>query len=415
MDRTIVYPGSIPLDTDLLHVNRNTLVALGALMRAVLGVNPVVDGLQVLPTAPNSLSVSVGPGSITAYGAVDAIPFGSLPVDLNALVQMGVNPNSTTLAVSPPAIAGQSVMWLIEATFVETDVNPIVLPYYNAANPTQPWLGAANSGVAQPTSRVQQVALHARSGAAAPTGTQVAPAADAGWVGLAVVTLSYGQSSVGAGDIVPCLSAPVLQYRLPQLRPGYASLRAYTNSGWFLVPAGVTQAKVTVIGGGGAGGTDAVLPGGGGGAGGRAVRIVSGLVPGVGLYVTVGGAGIASPSPGAGGPGGTSSFGSVVSATGGTGGGGGTSGEPNAGGVGGTGVGGDINEGGSFGTDCVIQAARGGDGGGPGGGRGTTGALTGLAAGGPGGGGGGGGCSLPGGGVGAPGGNGAAGLVVVEY
>ena len=32
MDRTIVYPGSIPLDTDLLRLNRNTMVALGAVM-----------------------------------------------------------------------------------------------------------------------------------------------------------------------------------------------------------------------------------------------------------------------------------------------------------------------------------------------------------------------------------------------
>ena len=31
MDRNIVYPGSIPLDTDLLTVNRNTMIALGYL------------------------------------------------------------------------------------------------------------------------------------------------------------------------------------------------------------------------------------------------------------------------------------------------------------------------------------------------------------------------------------------------
>ena len=45
MDRNIVYPGSIPLDTDLLATNRNAMVALGALMRAVLGPAPVIDGL----------------------------------------------------------------------------------------------------------------------------------------------------------------------------------------------------------------------------------------------------------------------------------------------------------------------------------------------------------------------------------
>jgi len=182
MDRTIVYPGSIPLDTDLLQCNRNTMVALGALMKAVLGTETVVDGLAVSPTAPNSLSVSVGPGSITAFAVVDTMPFGSLATDGDGLLKMGVNLEFTTLTVSPPTIAGQSVAWLIEAAFVETDTNSVVLPYYNASNPTQPWLGPANAGTAQPTSRVQQVQLQARPGVPAATGSQVPPGVDAGWV-----------------------------------------------------------------------------------------------------------------------------------------------------------------------------------------------------------------------------------------
>ncbi len=415
MDRTIVYPGSIPLDTDVLQLNRNTMIALGALMKAVLGTATVVDGLVVSPTTPNSLSVSVGPGSITAFAVVDTTPYGSLPADSDGVLKMGVNREPTTQTLSAPTVVGQSVAYLIEAAFLETDTNPLVLPYYNASNPAQPWLGPANAGSAQPTSRVQQVQLKAIPGVAAPTGSQLTPPVDAGWVGLAVVTLAFGQSTVGPGNIVPYVSAPVLQYHLPQLRPGYASLQAFTTSGYFTVPNGVSQAKVTVIGGGGAGGTDATLPGGGGGAGGRAVGIVTGLTPGGAIYVTVGAGGIASATPAQGGPGGTSSFGAFLSATGGAGGNGGTSGLPNAGGAGGIGVGGAVNEAGAYGTDCVLQAARGGDGGGPGNGRGTTGQLTGITANGPGGGGGGGGCSLPGGGTGTVGGNGAAGLVIIEY
>ena len=415
MDRTIVYPGSIPLDTDVLQLNRNTMIALGALMKAVLGTATVVDGLVVSPTTPNSLSVSVGPGSITAFTVVDGTSYGSLPADAGGLVKMGVNLEPFQLTLTAPAVAGQSVAFLIEAAFVETDTNPLVLPYYNASNPAQSWLGPANAGVAQPTSRVQQVQLKAISGAAAATGSQLTPPVDAGWVGLAVVTLAFGQGMVGAGNIVPYIAAPVLQYRLPQLRPGYASLQTFTAGGYFVVPNGVSQAKVTVIGGGGAGGTDATVPSGGGGAGGRAVGIVSGLTPGSAIYVTVGAGGVASATPAQGGPGGTSSFGNFLSATGGGGGNGGTSGLPNAGGTGGIGVGGAVNEAGAYGTDCVVQAARGGDGGGPGNGRGTTGQLTGIAANGPGGGGGGAGCSLPGGGAGAVGGNGAAGLVIIEY
>ena len=37
MDRNIVYPGSIPLDTDLLTVNRNAMIGIGFLAQAVLG------------------------------------------------------------------------------------------------------------------------------------------------------------------------------------------------------------------------------------------------------------------------------------------------------------------------------------------------------------------------------------------
>ncbi len=45
MDRNLVYPGAIPLDTDILSLNRNAMVALGFLAQACLGTNTVVDGL----------------------------------------------------------------------------------------------------------------------------------------------------------------------------------------------------------------------------------------------------------------------------------------------------------------------------------------------------------------------------------
>ncbi|MDR3718397.1 MAG: hypothetical protein P4K98_06315 [Bryobacteraceae bacterium] len=413
MDRTIVYPGSIPLDTDVLKINRNAMVALGALMGMVLGTNAVVDGLGVTPTVPGSLSVVVGAGSVTGLGVVDAGAFGSLSSDADPLVKMGINLGQTTLTMTAPTTAGQSVAWLIEAALLETDTDSVVLPYYNASNPSQPWMGPANVGTSQPTRRAQQVQLQARSGVPATTGQQTLPVADTGWVPLAMVTLAYGQTSVSATDITKLAANPALAYKLPDLRPGFVSVQPFTASGWFVVPQGVSRAKVTVVGGGGAGGTHASLPGAGGGAGGQAIRVLTGLTPGSSYYVTVGSGGAVSASPGAGGPGGTSSFGTLVSATGGGGGGGGTDATPTAGGPGGYGVGGDINIGGSYGTDCVGPACRGGDGGGPGAGRGTTGALPGISAGGPGGGGGGGGCSS--GGVGTVGGAGASGIVIVEY
>ena len=76
MDRNIVYPGSIPLDTDLLSANRNTMIGLGFLLQAVLGTSTVADGLPCQPTAPASMKVVVGPGSITQLGLSTFWPTG---------------------------------------------------------------------------------------------------------------------------------------------------------------------------------------------------------------------------------------------------------------------------------------------------------------------------------------------------
>jgi hypothetical protein len=413
MDRTIVYPGAIPLDTDLLNANRNTMVALGALISATLGTSSIYDGLTVIPTSPASTAVLVAPGCITQLAAVDSTGYGSLPPDASdALMKMGVNVGYTVLTLTAPAVSGQSIAYLIEAAFQETDLDPVVLPYYNAANPTSPYMGPNNTGTAQATRRRQSVLLTAKAGTPATTGTQTPPAADAGALAVAVVTVSYGQTQITAGNIAMLPSGAIIPFKLPALRPGFSAIQSFTASGTFVVPNGVTRVKATVIGGGGAGGMHSTQSAGGGGAGGQAVMVVGNLWPGTPYSVTVGAGGVSPATPGNGGAGGTSSFASFASATGGAGGNGGTSPVNQAGGAGGNGVGGDVNFAAAFGTDAVTVGQRGGDGGGPCGGRGTSGLIQGISAPGPGGGGGGGGSN---GTTGAPGGNGAPGLVFVEY
>jgi hypothetical protein len=417
MDRNIVYPGAIPLDTDMLNINRNTMIALGALIQATFGTSAIFDGLAVVPTVPAMLAVVIEPGSITQLTTVDQSAYGSLPANTaDPLMKMGVNLTSMTMALVAPTSAGQSINYLVEAAFLEIDDDPVVLPYYNAANPAMPYLGPNNSGTSQLTLRQQQVQLQLKAGLPAVTGSQTTPSVDAGWVGLAVVSVAYGQTQITSGSIAAVPSSAVLQYKLPQLRPGFSTIQAFTVSGSFVVPVGVSLAKVMVIGGGGAGGTHSTLAAGGGGAGGQAIKIVSGLTAGSVVPITVGAGGAASSSPATGGSGGTSSFGTYVSATGGSGGVGGAVLATSAGGAGGAGVGGDVNFGGSYGGDCIVLATRGGDGGGPGSGRGTTGAITAISAPGFGGGGGGGGSSTSDGtGSGAVGGYGGAGLVIVEF
>jgi hypothetical protein len=417
MDRNIVYPGSIPLDTDILNLNRNAMTGIGALTAAALGSGVIVDGLACSATAPASLTVNVAPGSITQLAALDSNAYGSLAADTtDQLVKTGINLQPTSFTLTPPTVSGDSINYLIEAAFSETDTDAVVLPYVNAANPSQPYSGPGNSGTAQNTQRIARVQLQLKPGVAAAAGSQATPAVDTGWVGLYVITVNYGQSAVHNAAISVMPGAPFISYKLPALRPGFSTVQVFNNAGNFTVPNGVTAVRVTVIGGGGAAGYHATMPGGGGGAGGSAIGIVTGLTPGMVIPVTVGAGGPGSATPTVGAAGGTSSFGTFLSATGGAGGGGGTAAAfAMAGGAGGIGVGGQYNFGGSMGSDSIVVACRGGDGGGPGQGKGASGPVGGFSATGYGAGGGGGGCTTSGSPVGSPGGVGAVGIVVVEY
>jgi hypothetical protein len=197
----------------------------------------------------------------------------------------------------------------------------VVLPYYNAANPAQPYSGPTNSGVAQNTNRIQRVQLQLKAGAAANTGSQTTPPIDNGWVGLYVVTLAYGQTTISATNITPLPTAPFIGWKLPMLRPGFGTgVQSFPTSGSYVVPAGVIQAEVEVWGGGsGTYASIVSMPSGGGSGGGYARKRVTGLTTGQTILVTVGPGGTAGNTGGA--PpsaGGTSSFGTYVSATGGS-------------------------------------------------------------------------------------------------
>ena len=367
MDRTIVYPGSIPLDTDLLSINRNSMIAIGALAQAVLGTGPVVDGLKCLPSSPASLEVIVGPGCVTQFTMVDALEYGSLPPNVaNTIIKIGINLSPTSFVLNPPTASGQSINYLIQAAFQEADTRPVVLPYYNASNPSQPYSGPSNSGLPQSTVREQRVQLQLKAGVSANTGSQTTPAVDNGWIGLHVITVSYGQSAIDQAGIKVLPAAPFLDIKLPALRPGFGTgVRSFTGSGVFVVPSGVTQVEVELWGGGAGSFPSAPsMPSGGGSGGGYARKRVIGLTPGQSVEVTIGRGGDAglvsgvSPSSG-----GSSSFGNYVSATGGSLNYLASHSVPSLGATPpGVGVGGDVNLGGSAGQVGMLN--HGGTGGG---------------------------------------------------
>jgi hypothetical protein len=214
-----------------------------------------------------------------------------------------------------------------------------------------------------------------------------------GGTGLATLTANnvvLGNGVAAVQFVAPGTSGNVLASNgttWASTTPFGTNVQVFTSSGTFTVPAGITRAKVTVVGGGGSGAAGA---GGGGGGGGTAIEIVTGLTPAGTVAVTVGGVA------------GTSSFGAYCSATGGA------TVTSITGGAGGVGSGGDINltgGGGSGGGLAVVGFSVYGTGGSSSLGGGGYGNIN--AAGGNGGNYGGGGAS--GGGVGA------GGVVIVEY
>lgn len=210
MDRLMVYPGAIPLDTDVLSVERNVMKALGWLAQAMLGTSTGVAGLACTPTIPASMSVNIGPGALWAQAVTDQTNFGSLPADSSPLMKMGILPDAagTNFTLTAPGNSGQSINYLIEAAFEEIDSNPVVLPYVNPANPSQPFTGPDNTGTPQNTMRVQTVALQLKAGIEANTGTQTTPNVDAGYVGLYVITVNFGQTTITAENISLYPNAP---------------------------------------------------------------------------------------------------------------------------------------------------------------------------------------------------------------
>lgn len=331
MNRNIVYPGAIPLDTDILNVQRSTMIALGFLAQATIGAGTFFDGLTCTQTASPSMAVMVGPGSATFISTVDATSFGSLNADTtDPLVKMGINITATPLTVTAPTTSGQSINYLVQAAFQESDAISVVLPYYNSANPAVPYSGPSNSGNPQNTQRLQTVNVGIKSGTPATTGTQTTPSPDAGFSGLYVVTVAFGATSVINSNIAQLVTAPFVDAarRGRGVQPGrLLNVQTFVASGVYTPINGMNMVIFEVQGGGASGGgvtvtgAGAAAAAGGGSAGAYAKGLFTASAVGASQAVTVGAA-VASVAGAAGSNGNASSVGSLIFAPGGIGGGG---------------------------------------------------------------------------------------------
>lgn len=211
MDRQIVYPGAIPLETDLLNTNRFAMTGLARLAMAVLGAETCLYGLNCTPDSPASLRVIVGPGQIYSLENTDNTPYSTLPADTSLpVLKQGLINAPASFPLTAPATEGQSINYLVQVKYEDVDTGESILPYYNAANPSEAFSGPGNSGRAQPGVRSGVCRLALKTGEASPTGSQVTPAPDTGYVPAWAISVTAGMKAITNESIFRVPGAPFL-------------------------------------------------------------------------------------------------------------------------------------------------------------------------------------------------------------
>jgi len=218
MDRPLVYDGELPQTIDFLNLSKFGMVDSAYQNRGVIGINTAVAGLAAAPTTPASLQITIGVGSIWELEPADSTPFGDLGIDNHSIVKQGLLDDPVTLTVTPPTTPGYSQVYLVQVNLEDIDTGLAVVPYLNAANPSQPFSGPNNSGTSQYSIRSCQAIINLKAGPAMPTGTELTPAADAGWTGLYTIDIPNGTTQVTAPFIKTLDSAPFFP-TLPAVPP----------------------------------------------------------------------------------------------------------------------------------------------------------------------------------------------------
>lgn len=242
MDRLITYSGQIPLDTDILRVGRYVKIGVGNLAMQLYGANSAAWGFGVTRST-SAMSLTIAPGFILSVAPVDAAAIGGngggLPADAGTTENQYYSTSNTVITI--PA-AG--TVYTVYGHCYEQDTDDIVLPFYNASNPSQTQAGPNNQGNPLPT---------VRSGVVDLIVALEEPSVDIGFV-LPLFTVSVPTGSTNTNSAV--ISYAELFYpAIPQLERGrYLGTQKFTSSGTYTPSNRARMARVRMCGAGGPGG-----------------------------------------------------------------------------------------------------------------------------------------------------------------
>jgi len=222
MNRQIVYPNELLLDTDYGYQVLNSYIASSKIIEAVFGSTQQFTGLACVPTAPASLNVLIQPGQIFKLAAIDTSAYGSIPANPIEIVKQAIMLENLQIALTPPVTASYEIKYLIQGTLQEEDAAAAPRESFNDAEPT------GLPPVVQNVSslRADVCVINAKAGTPAPIGTGTVPALDDGFIGLWVVTVITGQTQITSPNIVAYPSQPIaFRFQPTCVTPG-----TYTNS-----------------------------------------------------------------------------------------------------------------------------------------------------------------------------------------
>lgn len=211
MDRRAFYRDQVINETDLLLAERYAQEGLGLLTLDLIGSTTQFGGFACNPTSPASLQVQVGPGRLYQFVALEQNPMGQISgtggvaadtASDHFIMKQGLSRATQLFTITPPATAGYSQVYLIQAQFSEVDDAAEPVTQYNTANPNAPI--TTNLSL----NRLCEANLSLKAGVAATTGSQTAPAPDAGWIPLWAITVANGATAITAGNIVAATGAP---------------------------------------------------------------------------------------------------------------------------------------------------------------------------------------------------------------
>ncbi|WP_430229413.1 hypothetical protein [Paraburkholderia tropica] len=227
------------------------MAAIAKVCAAVFGTSGVVNGLAATPTSPATMAIQIGAGEVYQLAPYEATACGTLPQNTATnLLKQGIQlANYTTPTFAAPTTSGQSIAYLVECQYQDADISldptslltPVVLQFYNSTNPSTPWSGPNNSGATSNTFRDGVVAYQIKAGVAATTGSQVTPSPDTGWIGLWVVTVPYGATSLTSSNISQYTGSPILPTGILQ-----SIITSNLTYGVDSGTAGIVQAKFPI-------------------------------------------------------------------------------------------------------------------------------------------------------------------------